>query len=150
MALGTGGRTITKVGADVIKDGTITTSKFAASGTASASTILYGDFSWASGSPSGKRDITATNATPTAGDMWFEASELRFAIDSNAAIGAFVAGGSQIAAGTGLVAGFGVQAATVRVGGDVSNNGSLGCETYNGTAWDTTNNLVGARRESMA
>ena len=150
MGLGTGGRTITKVGADVIKDGTITLSKFATTGTASASTVLYGDFSWASGAPSGKRDITATNATPTAGDMWFEASQLQFAIDSNAAIGAFVTAASQIAAGMSYVTGFGVQAATVRAGGNVSNNGSLGCETYNGTVWDTTNNLVGHRRESMS
>ena len=94
MGLGTGGRTITKVGADVIKDGTITTSKFATTGTASASTVLFGNMTWASGSASGKRDITATNATPTAGDMWFEASELRFAIDSNAAVGSWVSGGA--------------------------------------------------------
>ena len=150
MGLGTGGRTITKVDTSVIKDGTITASKFAASGTASSTTVLYGDGRWAAGAAAGKRDFTDTNASATAGDVWFESSNLRFAIDPNAAIGTFVTGGSQIAAGMSYVTGFGVLTATVRAGGDVSNNGSLGCETYNGTAWDTTNNLVGARRESMS
>ena len=84
MALGTGGRTITKVGADLITDGTITLSKFATTGTASATTVLYGNMAWASGSPSGKRDFTNVNATPSAGDVWFESSQLQFAIDPNA------------------------------------------------------------------
>ncbi len=83
-------RSITKVSSGVIKDGTITLSKLATTGTAASSTVLYGNFAWAASSPTGKRDFTDTNSTPTAG-------ELEFAIDPNSSTDVFVTAGSMTA-----------------------------------------------------
>jgi len=90
-------RSITKVSSGVIKDGTITLSKLATTGTASSSTVLYGNFAWAASSPTGKRDFTDTNSTPTAGDIWLESGELEFAIDPNSSTDVFVTAGSMTA-----------------------------------------------------
>ena len=124
MGLGTGGRTITKVDTSVIKDGTITASKFAASGTASSTTVLYGDGRWAGGAAAGKRDFTDTNASATAGDVWFESSNLRFAINPNAVTGSWVTGGTMNTARK-SPAGFGVQAAGVCAGGNTPSTSNV-------------------------
>ena len=145
MGLGTGGRTITKVDTGVIKDGTITASKFSASGTAASSTVLYGNMAWASGAPTGKRDFTDTNATPTAGDVWFESSELQFAIDPSSSTGVWVTGGN-IGTARRALAGAGAQSAGLCMGGytgSVSNK----TEVYNGSVWSAGGNLGTARRK---
>ena len=127
-------RSITKVETGVIKNGTITLSKFAATGTASSSTVLYGNMAWASGAPSGKRDFTDTNATPTAGDVWFESSQLQFAIDPSSSTGVWVTGGNLLQARRGLAAS-GTQKAGLCFGGWSGSAVFTNTERYNGTVW---------------
>ena len=97
-------RSITKVSSGVIKDGTITLSKLATTGTASSSTVLFGNFTWSAASPTGKRDFSDTNATPTAGDIWFESGELKFAINPSSSTGVWITGGSILQSRRGLAA----------------------------------------------
>ena len=116
MGLGSGGRTITKVVSGVIKDNTITASKFATTGTASATTVLYGNMAWASGSPSGKRDFTDTNATPVAGDVWYQSGQLKFAATPGDHVGTW-SSANLISQTLTKVSSTGTQAAGLRMGG---------------------------------
>ena len=147
MALGTGGRTITKVDTGVIKDGTLTLSKFATTGTASATTVLYGNMAWASGSPSGKRDFTDTNATPSAGDVWYESGQLKFAVTPTGLAGVWSTAGaiSQTLVKPSCA---GTWAAGLKMGGmtgwDEGTQSGV-TEEYNGASWSTSGSLQTAR-----
>ena len=146
MGLGTGGRTITKVDG-VIKDGTITASKFSATGTASSTTVLYGNMAWASGAPSGKRDFTDTNATPSAGDVWFESSQLKFAVSPAARPGVWTST-DPISQTLVKVSSTGTQTAGLKMGGmsgwDEGVQSGV-TEEYNGSVWTTSGSLQTAR-----
>ena len=147
MALGTGGRTITKVDTGVIKDGTLTLSKFATTGTASATTVLYGNMAWASGSPSGKRDFTDTNATPAAGDVWYQSGQLKFAAAPGDHVGTW-SSANLISQTLTNVATTGTQTAGLRMGGmrgwDEGTQSGVS-EEYNGSTWSTSGSLQTAR-----
>ena len=147
MALGTGGRTITKVDTGVIKDGTLTLSKFATTGTASATTVLYGNMAWASGSPTGKRDFTDTNATPAAGDVWFESDQLKFAAAPGDHVGTW-SSANLISQTLTKVSSTGTQNAGLRMGGmygwDEGTQSGV-TEEYNGSTWSTSGSLQTAR-----
>ena len=147
MGLGTGGRTITKVVSGVIKDNTITASKFAASGTASASTVLFGDNRWAAGAPTGKRDFTDTNATPAAGDVWYQSGQLKFAASPADHVGTWSAA-NPISQTLVKVAATGTQAAGLKMGGmrgwDEGTQSGV-TEEYNGISWTASGSLVTAR-----
>ena len=147
MALGTGGRTITKVDTGVIKDGTLTLSKFATTGTASATTVLYGNMAWASGSPSGKRDFTDTNSTPSAGDVWYESGQLKFAVTPTGLAGVWSTAGaiSQTLVKPSCA---GTWAAGLKMGGMTGwdeGTQSNKTEEYDGTSWTAGGNLNTAR-----
>ena len=80
---------LTQIENGMITDSILTASKLNTTGTASATTVLKGDFSWATGaSTTGKWSIVdSAPGSPVAGDMWYTGGVVYIAIATANAVG---------------------------------------------------------------
>ena len=133
------GSTLTKIPTSSITDSSVGITNLVTSGTASSSTFLKGDLSWASVSVGGKINVVASDpATTVAGDIWYADGRFKFAIDANEVGGAWSTGGN-VNVGRAQCGGNGALEAGLIFGGNSYINST---EEYNGTSWTTVNNLL--------
>ena len=139
---------LTEIEDGMITDGILTTSKLNTTGTASATTVLKGDFSWATGaSTTGKWSIVdSAPGSPVAGDMWYAGGVIYIAIATANTTGVWSTANS-LPVALHYNVGAGTQTAGLSVGGFSAALGARQKLTfeYNGLTWSAGSNLTYAR-----
>ena len=139
---------LTQIENGMITDSILTASKLNTTGTASATTVLKGDFSWGTGaSASGKWSIVdSAPGSPVAGDMWYTGGVIYIAADNVNTTGVWSTSNS-LPMALQYLSGCGTQTAGLSMAGFGGSPLAYGVNTfeYNGTTWSVGGNLNTAR-----
>lgn len=136
------GSTLTKIPTSSITDSSVGITSMATSGSASASTYLHGDLSWASVSVSGKINTAGSDpGSNTAGDIWYTGGKFKFT--TNLTLLGVWSSANSCSTGATKTVGCGVTTAGLKFGGESVPGTSTRVDTeeFNGLSWSNGGNL---------
>ena len=111
------GSTLTKIPTSSITDSSIGITSMATSGSASSSTYLHGDLSWASVTINGKINTAGSDpVSNTAGDIWYTGGKFKFT--TNQTLNSVWSSANSCSSGCTKTVGCGTQAAGLKFGGE--------------------------------
>jgi len=136
------GSTLTKIPTSSIADSSIGITNIATSGSASASTFLHGDLSWAAVTIGGKMNVAGSDpGSNTAGDIWYTGGQFKFTTNQTLLpVWSSATSCGTIATKT---IGCGVVTAGLKYAGEhvPGNAVPLTTEEFNGVSWANGGNL---------
>jgi hypothetical protein len=140
------GTTLTKIPTSSITDSTIGLTNLVTTGTASSSTFLKGDLSWAAVAVEGKINTVGSDPDPgVAGDIWYTGGKFKFAVEHSGITGVWTTANNT---GTGghKTNGCGSQGNALQVCAEnVAGNASINtCQAFNGVTWRNVADMIGS------
>ena len=136
------GSILTKIPTSSITDSSVGITSLVTSGSASASTYLHGDLSWATVSVSGKINTAGSDpVTNTAGDIWYTGGKFKFT--TNQTLNSVWSSANSCSSGCTKTVGCGTQSAGLKWGGETPPGTGVRVDTeeFNGVSWANGGNL---------
>ena len=126
-------------------DAVLTNTQLNTTGTASSANILPGTFVWSSGSRTAMTNYAASDpATPAAGDVWYQAGNIKVASNQNILTGIWSSSGN-LPRSEEQAPACGQAAAGLLAGGENSGYKNI-TNSYDGTAWNTLGGTLATAR----